>query len=137
MAKAILIFGKSSIWGTIKFALGPHHMYQKKPGTKQTEDDWREYSALRLDVKNAIHELEHMPVSKGFNKMSYDYYDGSGFNKMSYDYYDGSAGYRKTVLCCIQLYDSELTIGCIGFTGRNKDALIKWAKGARNGRRSN
>ena len=124
MAKAILIFGKSSIWGTIKFALGPHHMYQKKPGTKQTEDDWREYSALRLDVKNAIHELEHMPVSKGFNKMSYEYYDGS-------------AGYRKTILCCIQLYDSELTIGCIGFTGRNKDALIKWAKGARNGRRSN
>ena len=132
MAKDILIFGKSSFWGTIKFALGPHHVYQKEPGTKQTEDDWREYSALRLDVKNAIHELEHMPVSKGFNKMPYDYYD----YKLAVRF-NGSAGYRKTILCCIQLYDSELTIGCIGFTGRNKDALIKWAKGARNGRRSN
>ena len=121
MAKAILIFGKSSIWGTIKFALGPHHMYQKNPGTKQTEDDWREYSALRLDVKMAIRgaRLAFLKKCPG-SRIYYRYIDRSDLVNAT-----------RLVSAHAVMDRKKLSLGCVDFTGKSLETLIKWARTAR------
>ena len=108
-------------WGRMKFMLDSLGMVQVGEGSLQQRGTSLHYSATRLDVKMAIRgaRLAFLKKCPG-SRIYYRYIDRSDLVNAT-----------RLVSAHAVMDRKKLSLGCVDFTGKSLETLIKWARTAR------